>query len=193
LKIDLDEQVLGYLKQNLIKAYIDNKTIFSFKDLPNTSVHEFSRKIQKIHLKILEETEPITLKSYSSIQKLPNTLTLEEKELFNTVNKAQNETKLKKQQEEKQINMKEKSQKLKPKISTEKYSLRKTKKPNSPDLNYEGSSKPKTKDICGCGRQYQSYRALWTHIRNNHAGKLQEGTTTFNPNGFTRKQYKDSN
>lgn len=41
--------------------------------------------------------------------------------------------------------------------------------------------------ICGCGKMYLSYPALYTHIKQKHNNKQPEGTKRMNANGPSRR------
>ena len=60
---------------------------------------------------------------------------------------------------------------------------------NSPDDDYpkriikRRSKKDKAQRnyVCGCGKQYLSYPALYTHLKTKHQGQLPQGTKNHHP------------
>lgn len=46
--------------------------------------------------------------------------------------------------------------------------------------------------ICGCGKSYLSYAALYTHAKTKHNGEFPEGTTTLSKKKQGRPKKEDS-
>ena len=57
---------------------------------------------------------------------------------------------------------------------SEKKKKKKKRERRSKDDNHERNF------ICGCGKSYLSYAALYTHAKTKHDGVFPEGTTTLN-------------
>lgn len=47
--------------------------------------------------------------------------------------------------------------------------------------------------ICGCGKSYLSYAALYTHAKTKHNGEFPDGTTTLSKKKQGRPKKEDSN